>query len=101
MKIESRKLIRGCLRSVIGITAIVFVTLIGPATLPSDRSMAQSHCATLENQLKGLEAARARLQRAFRRPRARRSSRSCNRLEKSNQRSAQFSSKWIDAKAPR
>ena len=65
MKIESRKLIRGCLRSVIGITAIVFVTLIGPAMLRSDRSMAQSQCATLENQLKGLEAARARLQKSL------------------------------------
>ncbi|HEV8485007.1 MAG TPA: hypothetical protein VGV87_15805, partial [Blastocatellia bacterium] len=65
MKIQSKKLIKSYLRSVIGVTAIAFVTLIGPATLRSGKSMAQSNCATIENQLKGLEAARARLQKSL------------------------------------
>src|SRR5262245_32516284 len=64
MKSKSKKTSKRHLRSLMTAVAIVVVSLLSPADR-SSAAKAQSNCATLENQLKGLEAGQARLQKAM------------------------------------
>jgi len=64
MKSKSKETSKRHLRSLMTAVAIVVVSLLSPADR-SSAARAQSNCATLENQLKGLEAGQARLQKAM------------------------------------